>query len=152
MVRLENDVLKLEPQFQIRLCDSRALKKYDTEYTPGESQKRKENVVIFENGTNSMSFQLPLPQGVSTADLYFTPEIVNDTTVLMKLPVAEGAYWGIEYTRLRVKAMLWECEWFRKTWLAWWKATTATLAWNGVRSLCAGRKGRCLRNATRTLL
>ncbi len=98
VVRLENDVLKLELSSKSGSVTRAQLKKYDTEYTPDESQKRKENVVIFENGTNSMSFQLPLPQGVSTADLYFTPEIVNDTTVLMKLPVAEGAYWGIEYT------------------------------------------------------
>lgn len=98
IVRIENDVLKLELSSKSGSITRAELKKYDTEYTPDESQKRKEKVVIFENGTNSFDFQLPLPQGVSSSELYFQPSMVNDSTVLMSLPVAEGAYWGIEYT------------------------------------------------------
>jgi len=98
VVRVENDVLKLELSAKSGSITRAELKKYYTEYTPDESQQRKENVVIFENGTNSFDFQLPLPQAVSTSELYFTPTVVNDTTVLMSLPLAEGAYWGIEYT------------------------------------------------------
>ena len=98
VVRLENDVLKLELNAKSGSITRAELKKYDTEYTPDESQKRKEKVVIFENGSNSFDFQLPLPQGVSSSELYFTPSVLNDSTVLMSLPVAEGAYWGIEYT------------------------------------------------------
>lgn len=98
VVRVENDVLKLELSAKSGSITRAELKKYDTEYTPDESQKRKEKVVIFEKGTNSFDFQLPLPQAVNTSDLYFTPTVVNDSTVLMSLPLAEGAYWGIEYT------------------------------------------------------
>lgn len=98
IVRIENDVLKLEFSSKSGSITRAELKKYDTEYTPDESQKRKEKVVIFENGTNSFDFQLPLPQGISSSELYFQPSMVNDSTLLMSLPVAEGAYWGIEYT------------------------------------------------------
>lgn len=98
IVRMENDALKLELSAKSGSITRAELKKYDTEYTPDESQKRKEKVVIFENGSNSFDFQLPLPQGVSTSDLFFTPTVVNDSTVLMSLPIADGSYWGIEYT------------------------------------------------------
>ncbi|MDE5875584.1 MAG: YidC/Oxa1 family insertase periplasmic-domain containing protein, partial [Muribaculaceae bacterium] len=98
IIRMENDVLKLEFSAKSGTITRAELKKYDTEYTPDESQKRKEKVVIFENGTNSLSFQLPLVQSVSTAELYFTPQILNDSTIRMTLPVADDAFWGIEYT------------------------------------------------------
>ncbi|MDE5675944.1 MAG: membrane protein insertase YidC [Muribaculaceae bacterium] len=98
VVCLENDVLKLELSSKSGSITRAELKKYDTEYTPDESQKRKEKVVIFENGSNTFDFQLPLPQGVSSSELFFSPSVLNDSTVLMSLPVADGAYWGIEYT------------------------------------------------------
>lgn len=98
VVKMENDVLRLELNAKSGSITRAELKKYDTEYTPDESQKRKERVVIFGDGTNSFDFQLPLPQGVSSSELYFTPSVINDSTVLMSLPVADGAYWGIEYT------------------------------------------------------
>ena len=98
IINLENDVLKLQLSAKSGSITRAELKKYDTEYTPDESLKRKERVVIFENGSNTFDFQLPLPQSVSSADLYFTPKVVNDSTILMSLPVADGAFWGIEYT------------------------------------------------------
>ena len=45
-----------------------------------------------------MAFGLPLPQDISTRDLYFTPRVLNDSTVLMALEMTPDAYWGIEYT------------------------------------------------------
>lgn len=98
IIRMENDALKLELSAKSGSITRAELKKYDTEYTPDESQKRKEKVVIFENGSNLFDFQLPLPQGVSSSELFFTPKVVNDSTVLMSLPISDGAYWGIEYT------------------------------------------------------
>ena len=98
VVRIENDVLKLELSAKSGSITRAELKKYDTEYTPDESKERKEKVVIFGDGTNSFDFELPLPQAVNTSDLYFTPTVVNDSTVLMSLPLGDGAYWGIEYT------------------------------------------------------
>jgi YidC/Oxa1 family membrane protein insertase len=98
VLKIENDVLKLELSAKSGSITRAELKKYDTEYTPDESQKRKEKVVIFEGNSNSFSFELPLPQPVNTADLYFTPNVLNDSTILMSLPLGKEAYWGIEYT------------------------------------------------------
>ena len=41
---------------------------------------------------------IPTAQPVSTSELYFTPTRVNDSTVMMTVSPAEGAWWGIEYT------------------------------------------------------
>ncbi|MDE6143475.1 MAG: hypothetical protein K2F94_05310, partial [Muribaculaceae bacterium] len=91
VVRIENDVLKLELSAKSGSITRAELKKYDTEYTPDESKERKEKVVIFGDGTNTFDFELPLPQAVNTSDLYFTPTVVNDSTVLMSLPLVELA-------------------------------------------------------------
>ena len=98
VVKLENDVLALDLSSKSGTVTRAELKKYDTEYTPDETKKRKEKVVIFEKGTNTLEFQIPLTQEISTGQLYFEPQILNDSTVLMSLPIAEDAFWGIEYT------------------------------------------------------
>ena len=98
VVNLENDVLKLQLNAKSGSITRAELKKYYTEFTPDESQSRKDKVVIFEGATNSFDFQLPLPQGVSTSELFFTADVANDSTVVMKLPFGSDAFWGIEYT------------------------------------------------------
>ena len=98
IVKLENDVIALELSSKSGTVTRAELKKYDTEYTPDETKKVKKKVVIFEKGTNSLEFQIPLAQEISTGDLYFQPMILNDSTVRMALPIAEDAYWGLEYT------------------------------------------------------
>ncbi|MBD5357848.1 MAG: membrane protein insertase YidC [Bacteroides sp.] len=98
VVKLENDVIALQLSAKSGSITRAELKDYYTEYTPDESKKRKEKVVIFEKGTNSFDFQLPLPQEVNSSDLVFTPTVLNDSTVLMSLPFAADAYWGLEYT------------------------------------------------------
>ncbi len=97
-VLLENDVLKLELSAKSGSVTRAELKKYDTEYSSDETKSQKKKVVIFEGDRNRFNFQLPLPQPVETADLYFTPRQLNDSTVLMALDMGNGAYWGLEYT------------------------------------------------------
>ncbi len=97
-VRLENDVLALDLSSKGGTVVRAMLKKYDTEYTPIETQKRKEKVVLFSDTTNSLAFTIPLPQEVSTRDLHFLPEQVNDSTIRMALRMNANAFWGIEYT------------------------------------------------------
>ena len=97
-VALENDVLSLQLSSKSGSITRAELKKYDSEYNADESVRTRKKVVIFEDGSDAMSFRLPLPQEISTADLYFTPRQLNDSTVLMALDVAPDAYWGIEYT------------------------------------------------------
>lgn len=97
-VRLENDVLSLDLSARSGSITRAELKKYDTEYSSDETAKTKKRVVIFEGDKNRFNFQLPLAQAVETADLYFTPRQLNDSTVLMALELTPDAYWGIEYT------------------------------------------------------
>ena len=97
-VTLENEAVKLELSALSGSVTRAELKKYDTEYNADETDKTKRKVVVFEKGTNTFDFQLPLPQAVSTSELYFNPRVVNDSTVLMTLDLAPDAYWGIQYT------------------------------------------------------
>ncbi len=98
VVNLENDVLKLQFNAKSGAVTRAELKKYTTEYHADETVNTKRQVVLFDGGSNAMDFEIPLPQAVSTADLYFTPCVVNDSTVEMTLNVAEDIYWGIRYT------------------------------------------------------
>ena len=97
-VTLENDVIALQLSSKSGSITRAELKKYDTEYSADESKQVKNKVVIFEGASNAFNFTLPLAQTVESRDLYFTPKQVNDSTVLMSLEVAPGAYWGIRYT------------------------------------------------------
>lgn len=97
-VTLENEAVKLELSALSGSVTRAELKKYDTEYNADETDKSKRKVVVFEKGSNTFDFQLPLPQAVSTSELYFNPRVVNDSTVLMTLDLAPDAYWGIQYT------------------------------------------------------
>ena len=96
IVRLENDVISLELSAKSGSITRAELKKYDTEYTPDESAERKEKVVVFEGNSNSFDFQIPLPNPVNTADLYFTPQVLNDSTVRMALPLGNDAFWALD--------------------------------------------------------
>ena len=98
VVTLENDVLALQLNTKSGTITRAELKKYDTEYNADETKRDKRKVVIFENGTNTFNFILPTAAALETASLYFTPQVVNDSTVRMTLPVTQDAYWGMEYT------------------------------------------------------
>ena len=95
---LENDVLKLQLSSKSGSITRAELKKYDTEYNADETKHDKRKVVIFENGSNTFNFGLPTAATLETASLYFTPKVVNDSTIRMTLNVAPGAFWGLEYT------------------------------------------------------
>lgn len=98
-VALENDVLSLRLSAKGGSITRAELKKYDTEYNADENAKtQKRRVVLFEGKSNSFGLEIPMPQPVATSDLYFTPQKVNDSTVLMSVQPADGAWWGIEYT------------------------------------------------------
>ena len=99
VVTLQNDVLSLQLSAKSGSITRAQLKKYDTEYSADEHKKVKPtNVVLFEGDKNGFEFLIPMPQPVSTADLYFTPRVVNDSTVLMSVSPTADSYWGIEYT------------------------------------------------------
>ena len=97
-IRLENDVLALDLSSKSGSITRAELKDYDTEYSADETKKVKKKVVIFDGDRNKFNFQIPLPQPIETADLYFNPVQLNDSTVRMTLEVAPNAWWAIEYT------------------------------------------------------
>ncbi len=95
---LSNDVLALEFSAKSGTLTRAELLKYDTEYNADETKKERRRVVLFHDQTNRMSFDIPAAVAVNTADLYFTPRQLSDTTLLMALDFPGGAYWGIRYT------------------------------------------------------
>lgn len=96
-IKLENDVLSLTLSSKSGSVTRARLLKYETEYNADETKNDKHPLVLFENGTDRMSFVLPLPQQISTSDLFFRPTVVNDSTVRMTLDLTADAYWGLEY-------------------------------------------------------
>ena len=97
ILKLENDVLSLQLSSKSGSITRAELKKYDTEYSADETKHEKRKVVIFENGSNTFNFSIPTAAALETANLYFTPKQINDSTVRMTLEVGSGAFWGIEY-------------------------------------------------------
>ena len=57
IVKMENNVLALELSSKSGTVTRAELKKYDTEYTPDETKKRKEKVVIFEKAPILYNFR-----------------------------------------------------------------------------------------------
>lgn len=98
VLTLENDVLALQLSAKSGAITRAELKDYDTEYNSDETKNTKHKVVIFEGDHNHFNFQLPLPNPVETASLYFQPQMLNDSTVRMALNFEGGAFWGVEYT------------------------------------------------------
>lgn len=97
-ISLSNDVLTLSLNTKGATIDYAELLKYKTEYNPDETKFSSADVVLFDGRTNSLEFGIPGYDKVSTADLYFVPEMRGDSSVLLKLPFADGSYWGIRYT------------------------------------------------------
>ena len=95
---LENEAIKLTLSSKGGVVTRAELKKYDTEYDPDETKKVKKKVLMFDDKSSQMSFNLPLPQEISTSDLYFTPTLEGDSAILMALNLSADAYWGIRYT------------------------------------------------------
>ncbi len=95
---LENEALKLTLSSKGGMVTRAELKKYYTEYDPDETKKVKKKVLMFDDKSNQMSFNLPLPQEITTSELYFTPKMENDSTLLMTLNLTADAFWGIRYT------------------------------------------------------
>ena len=80
-VLLENDVLKLELSAKSGSITRAELKKYDTEYSSDETEKRKEKVVSFRRRPQPVQLPAAAAQPVETADLCSTPRQLNDSTV-----------------------------------------------------------------------
>lgn len=97
-MKLENDVLSLSFSSKGAALSRAELKKYYTQYSPDETKKVKNPVVLFEGASNNLSFILPVGNEVSTSDLYFDVLAQDKNSVLFGLRFADDAFWGIRYT------------------------------------------------------
>ena len=91
LVTLENDSLKVELSTKGGIIARATLKGYKTYKTP--------QLLLFDKGDNDYSFTLSNnTQRFETKNFYFTPQQLNDSTVLMNLQLDGGAQWGLKYT------------------------------------------------------
>lgn len=98
IIKLENDVLKLQLSSKSGTVTRAELKKFDSEFNVDENVNSKHPVVLFENGSDRLGFIINVPQPLNTQDFYFTPKQINDSTVQMTLDIAPNVYWGLQYT------------------------------------------------------
>lgn len=96
--KLENDVLSLSFSTKGASISRAELKKYITQYSPDETKKVKNPVVLFEGASNNLSFILPVNNEVSTSELYFDILAQDKNSVLFGLRFEDNAFWGIRYT------------------------------------------------------
>ena len=90
-VKLENDSLKVELSTKGGIIARATLKGYKTFKSP--------QMVLFDKGENDYSFTLSNnTQRFETKNFYFTPQKLNDSTVMMNLELDGGAQWGLKYT------------------------------------------------------
>ena len=91
LVTLENDSLKVELSTKGGIIARATLKGYKTYKSP--------QLVLFDKGDNDYSFTLSNnTQRFETKNFYFTPQKLNDSTVVMNLQLDGGAQWGLKYT------------------------------------------------------
>ena len=94
VMNLENDVLSLQLSSKGAQISKVELKNYDS-YLNRDTT----NVMLWDETTNNYSFTLTsASQRFETSDFFFTPVQENDSTILMKLDLGSGHWWGIRYS------------------------------------------------------
>lgn len=91
VVKLKNDSLAIEISTKGGTITRASLLAYKAYNAP--------NVEVFTPGDNEYSFVLSNnTQRFDTRNFYFTPNQINDSTVLMQLDLGNGSKWGLKYT------------------------------------------------------
>jgi len=91
IVTIKNDLLSVDISTQGANLVKAVLPKYKT--------FKSDKLVLFDKGDNQCNFTLSNnTQRFDTRNFFFTPEQENDSTVLMKLDLGNGATWGLRYT------------------------------------------------------
>lgn len=91
---VENDVMRVTFATRGGRVSQVELKNYTTEINGPE-----EPIRLFRNEKDGYSFALTTAdQRLNTSEFNFTPVAEGDTAVLMKLQLADNAWWGIRYT------------------------------------------------------
>lgn len=95
VIGMENDVIALEFSSRGGQISNVLLKNYDCYINPNDTTK----IQLWQADTNSYSFTLRSDsEKFESSQFYFTPIVENDSTLLMKLDLGAGAWWGIRYT------------------------------------------------------
>ncbi len=93
-VSLKNELINVELSSLGGVISKVELQQYDT-YVNKDTAK----VVLIDKANDAYSFTITTSnQRFETSEFYFTPIQENDSTVLMRLDLGDGAYWGIRYS------------------------------------------------------
>ncbi|MDE5901422.1 MAG: membrane protein insertase YidC [Muribaculaceae bacterium] len=94
IVQLQNDVLSLNLSTKGGQISDVRLTDYFC-YLGGDTTQ----VCLWNQNTNNYSFTLRSDsQKFETSDFFFTPVVESDSSVLMRLDLGAGSWWGIRYT------------------------------------------------------
>ncbi len=134
---LENELIKVSISSRGGMVSAVELKKYDTEV--GE---KPEPIQLFRGSDDGYSFVLTTSdQRLDTREFNFTPVAESDTSVVMKLDLAEDATWGIRYT-IRPGNYLVGMEIVQKGMASVLPPSTASADFNWHQTLARNEKGR----------
>lgn len=103
LLTLENGLITLNLSAKGGFISKATLKNYFT-YFPSEENPdsiAKKEVVMFDNAVDGTKYSFVIPTAelnISTDDLYFTPERIDDNTILMSLNLGNDSFWGIKYS------------------------------------------------------
>lgn len=101
LVTLENDVLRLDINTHGGNVAQATLLDYNT-YLPKPDRKNEIDTAAVKvcslNESGYSFIMTSATQRFDTANFYFTPEQVNDSTMVMKLNLGEGSTWALRYT------------------------------------------------------
>lgn len=134
---MENDLMRVTFSSRGGRVSQVELKNYKTELTTPETPVR-----LFRNENDGYSFVLTTAdQRLNTSEFNFTPVAESDTSMLMKLELADGAWWGIRYS-MQPGSYLVRMQVVQEGMASVLPASTATMGFHWHQTLGRNEKGR----------
>lgn len=134
---MENDLMRVTFSSRGGRVSQVELKNYKTELTTPETPVR-----LFRNESDGYSFVLTTAdQRLNTSEFNFTPVAESDTSMLMKLELADGAWWGIRYS-MQPGSYLVRMQVVQEGMASVLPASTATMGFHWHQTLGRNEKGR----------
>lgn len=134
---MENDLMRVTFSSRGGRVSQVELKNYKTELTTPETPIR-----LFRNESDGYSFVLTTAdQRLNTSEFNFTPVAESDTSMLMKLELADGAWWGIRYS-MQPGSYLVRMQVVQEGMASVLPASTATMGFRWHQTLGRNEKGR----------
>lgn len=134
---MENDLMRVTFSSRGGRVSQVELKNYKTELTTPETPIR-----LFRNENDGYSFVLTTAdQRLNTSEFNFTPVAESDTSMLMKLELADGAWWGIRYS-MQPGSYLVRMQVVQEGMASVLPASTATMGFHWHQTLGRNEKGR----------